>query len=968
MVMTAAIIGLSAGQASAQIGTWTKVKTLAPDPNNGGMLLMTDGSVICHTSTGGTQGDGTIWDRLTPDSTGSYVNGTWSQIAPMTQERFSFSSEVLRDGRVYVGGGEYGTDGTQAGYHVEVYNPLTNTWTEATGTNSTDVISDGSCKLLDNGDVLQALVDVSFPVHCRFYTPGTNAMSVAPSSLHGSNESMWLKLPDNSVLMVDEGATTSERYIPSLNQWVADGTVPVSLYDPNGLECGPAWMLPDGRAFFIGGLPVTTFYTPSGTNSPGTWGTGPVVPNNYSMPDAPGCMMPNGHILFACSPAPTAQVEFASPTAFYEFDYLDSSYHAVPVPNSDAAISICQQYQMLMLPSGQVLLGLSADSTAQQYFIYTPSGAPVASGKPIINSVTKLSCTTFMATGHGFNGISEGAAFGDENESDSNYPLFRFTSGGKVYYARSYNWNSTGVQRGLAKLDTAYFELPTSMTTGYYELYAVANGIPSDSMPFIDSIPSLSSSLTPPSICTGTAFAYTATSAAPGAVISWTRPVVAGISNAAITTPQSSNPNEVLVNTTSNPITVSYIYDVNAYGCDNNIYVNVVVNPVPTAAFAASPVSACILPDSVTFTNNSIAGTTYAWSFGDGGTSAATNPVYGYNANGSYTIKLVASSACGVDSITMASYIAVTAPAGPTVVGGICGDSTLVFYSSSSSSGVSWFDSLGNYVSSANPFITHQLSPATYYAQDSVIAPVDSVGPATISTLGGGGNFAGSNPHYMIFDAQADLTIISVVVDASVAGTQVISLYDSLGNMLAATTPTVPAGVSTVPLNFFVPKGTSYGLVGGDGNNAINLYRNNAVPAGSYPFTIPNLISIDASDVGVGRYYFFYDWHVEGTPCISARTPITATVGGCTGITPVPASMSFAVYPNPAATEVTIDLHDGYQGATVSLRDVLGQVLTTRAASGAQMTLDLSSYTDGIYFIEVSQGGVSATRKLVISR
>ena len=78
--------------------------------------------------------------------------------------------------------------------------------------------------------------------------------------------------------------------------------------------------------------------------------------------------------------------------------------------------------------------------------------------------------------------------------------------------------------------------------------------------------------------------------------------------------------------------------------------------------------------------------------------------------------------------------------------------------------------------------------------------------------------------------------------------------------------------------------------------------------------------------------------------------------------------MSFAVYPNPAATEVTIDLHDGYQGATVSLRDVLGQVLTTRAASGAQMTLDLSSYTDGIYFVEVSQGGASATRKLVISR
>ena len=969
MVMTAAIIGLSAGQASAQIGTWTKVTTPAPDANNGGMIVMSNGSLFLHSSSGGTQGDGTIWDILTPDSTGSYINGTWSQSAPMNQERFSFSSEMLMSGNIYVAGGEYGTDGTQAGYHVEVYNPLTNVWTEATGTNSTDIISDGSCKLLDNGDVIQALVDVSFPVHCRFYTPGTNAMTTAPSTLHGSNESMWLKLPDNSVLMVDEGSVSSERYIPSLGQWVADGIVPDSLYDPYGYECGPGWMLPDGRAFFIGGTSHTAFYTPSGNNTPGSWGKGPEVPNGYGMPDAPGVMMPNGHILFACSPQPTQQNEFASPTKFYEFNYLDSSYTLVPAPDAGAATrSICQQYQMLMLPNGQVLLGLSADSTSQTYYIYTPGSGPLAAGKPIINSIDKLTCTTFMATGHGFNGISEGAAFGDENECDSNYPIFRFTSGGKVYYARSYNWNSAGVQRGLSNIDTAYFELPPTMGTGSYELYVVANGIASDSLAFSDSIPNLSSSLSPPSICTGTAFTYTGTSGAPGATLSWTRPAVTGISNAAVTTPQSSGINEVLTNTTSNPVTVNYIYEVTAYGCNNNISVPVVVNPVPTAAFVAAPISACILPDSVTFINNSIAGTSYVWSFGDGGTSTAANPVYGYNTNGSYTVKLVASSACGVDSITQAGYIAVTAPAGPTVSGGICGDSLLVFHAGTTSSGVSWFDSLGNYVSSANPFITSQLSPTTYYAQDSVIAPVDSVGPATYSTLGGGGNFAGSNPHYMIFDAQADLTIISVVVDASVAGGQTISLYDSLGNMLAVATPTVPAGVSTVPLNFFVPKGTSYGLVGGDGNNAINLYRNNAVPAGSYPFTIPNLISIDASDVGTGRYYFFYDWYVEGTPCISARTPVTATVGGCTGITPVPAAMSFAVYPNPAATEVTVDLHDGYEGATVSLRDVLGQVLTTRTASGAQITLDLSSYTDGIYFVEVSQGGTSAARKLVISR
>ena len=746
---------LSGTAAHAQIGTWTALTNLAPDPNNGGMLLMTDGSVICHTSSGGNLGDGTIWDKLTPDATGSYVNGTWTQIAPMTQERFSFSSEVLKDGRVYAAGGEYGTDGTQAGWHAEIYDPATNTWTEATGTSSAKTISDGNCKLLDNGDVLQAEVDVPFPVHTMFYNPTTNAMTAAPSTLHGENESMWLKLPDNSVLFVDEASVTSERYIPAQNQWIADGTLPDSLYDPYGYECGPGWMLPDGRAFFIGATNHTAFYTPSGTTAPGTWSKGPDVPSGFGMPDAPGAMMVNGHILFACSPQPqSAQNEFLTPTAFYEFNYLDSTFTAVPVPSNAATNSICQQYTMLDLPNGQVLLALSQDPSAAQYYVYTPGGSPLASGKPVISQVNKLTCTTFMATGHGFNGISEGSAFGDENENDSNYPLFRFTSGSNVYYARSYNWNSTGVQRGLAN-DTAYFELPAAMGSGSYSMYAVANGIASDPTPFVDSIPSMTSSLTPPAVCTGTAFTYTPASSAPGATFTWTRPAVTGISNAAITTAQTANPNEVLINTTNNPITVTYAYVLTGYGCNNDINVKVVVNPIPTAAFTASPLTSCILPDSVTFTNTSIAGTSYVWTFGDGGTSTAANPVYAYSGSGLYDVKLVASSACGVDSLTQTGYITVTAPAGPVANSQIhCGDTSFALSATSSTSGVAWFDASGTYLSSANPFVTPSLSQTTtYYVQDSVPGSILTVGPADDNVLGTNAVYTRTRNHGVTFDA-----------------------------------------------------------------------------------------------------------------------------------------------------------------------------------------------------------------------
>ena len=68
------------------------------------MLVLSDGTVICKSYSGGTDGIGNTFYKLTPDIHGSYVNGTWSAIAPMINTRLYFSSQVLKDGRVYVAG------------------------------------------------------------------------------------------------------------------------------------------------------------------------------------------------------------------------------------------------------------------------------------------------------------------------------------------------------------------------------------------------------------------------------------------------------------------------------------------------------------------------------------------------------------------------------------------------------------------------------------------------------------------------------------------------------------------------------------------------------------------------------------------------------------------------------------------------------------------------------------------------
>src|ERR1017187_8435414 len=93
---------------------------------------------------------------------------------------------------------------------------------------------------------------------------------------------------------------------------------------------------------------------------------------------------------------------------------------------------------------------------------------------------------SYHLTGTGLNGISEGAAFGDDNQMDSNYPLVRFTDGsGNVHYGRTYNWNSTGVMRGTNIVRTE-FTLPPNLPAGSY-LEVVANGIASDSVAFYPS-------------------------------------------------------------------------------------------------------------------------------------------------------------------------------------------------------------------------------------------------------------------------------------------------------------------------------------------------------------------------------------------------------------------------------------------------------------------------------------------------
>jgi len=102
------------------VGTWTRLTRQAPEAVEL-MLLMPDGTVMAASQGGASDGSG--WFKLTPDSRGSYINGTWTTLASMRYTRLYYASDVLKDGRVFIAGAEY-RNGTNS---AEVYDPKSNT-------------------------------------------------------------------------------------------------------------------------------------------------------------------------------------------------------------------------------------------------------------------------------------------------------------------------------------------------------------------------------------------------------------------------------------------------------------------------------------------------------------------------------------------------------------------------------------------------------------------------------------------------------------------------------------------------------------------------------------------------------------------------------------------------------------------------------------------------------------------------
>jgi hypothetical protein len=467
-------------------GTWRPL-TNQPMFNTSTMILLTDGRVMV-------QEEGTAhWHALTPDSKGSYSDGQWSTLHDMSFWRRYYALGVLKNGCVFICGGEQSGDQGDSN-KGEIYDPVLDKWIPIALPPWSQVGDAASTVLPDGRIIVGALLSGD----CIIYDPSTNSWSTTGAQSGRTNEETWILLPDNTIVTVQcFPPYHGVKYVVSSGTWQDEGTLPVTIVDPVMSEVGPGMLLYNGKVIFTGaansrGHGKTVLYTPPASpNAVGTWTAGPDIPTVGGKVivsnDCPGTLMPNGKLLFAA--ANFLNNNWGSPVLFFEYDPSTNTIAQAPTPPNNAtypypAPADAGSYwsRMMLLPTGEVMFSASSSNVQ----IYQPDGGPQDGWRPTITSVAPLFADQYLVQGTQLNGLSQANIYGDDCCPATNYPLLQLTNVGtkEVFYCRTHDFSTMGVATGPS-LQSCRFTL-AGVPSGRYELRVIANGISSHPFCFED--------------------------------------------------------------------------------------------------------------------------------------------------------------------------------------------------------------------------------------------------------------------------------------------------------------------------------------------------------------------------------------------------------------------------------------------------------------------------------------------------
>jgi hypothetical protein len=462
--------------AAAVAQTWTPLVN-QPGANLGAMLQLRDGRILVHEEQAGNSRN---WHILTPDSTGSYVNGTWSSGGqlPVGYAPWFFGSQVLMDGKtVVIEGGEY--NGGRAVWTTKgaigTISGSTLTWTANSPPAGWTTLGDAESVLLADGTYLQS--NCCTAQNALFNGPNswTSTGSVNQSS---NDESGFTLLTNDQVLTVDAKHSSncgtsqgSELYDQGTGIWSCGPTLPVQLYNASDEELGAAVLMYNRKVLQFGGNVVATALYDVATN---TWSAGPTPANGLDQADGPAALEPNGKVFAMLSPG-----LFQGGCQFVEYDPTSNTLANTANPTNCPGDSSFVGH-LMVLPTGQIMF----TDFSGLVEIYTPAAGVVTGVAPTINPLSGTvgsPSTNTVLSGTQLNGLSEANAYGDDYQGATNYPMVRLVqvaAPNNVYYATTHDESTHSIAPSTS--NSTKFDVPAGLPSGNYNLYAVANGIQSN--------------------------------------------------------------------------------------------------------------------------------------------------------------------------------------------------------------------------------------------------------------------------------------------------------------------------------------------------------------------------------------------------------------------------------------------------------------------------------------------------------
>jgi hypothetical protein len=472
LAIASALIFAWVGAAGAQ--TWTPLNN-QPGADVGVMLQLRDGRILVHEEQGGNSAK---WHLLTPDATGSYINGTWSSggTLPSGYAPWFFGSQVLLDGKtIVIEGGEYNS-GDQVWTNLGAVGTISGNsinWAKNNPPSDWSSVGDAESVILPDGTYMQANCCTS---QNALYG-GPNTWTATGNVKQSSNdESGFTLLSNDLVLTVDTKSSTcgssqgSELYSQSAGTWSCGPNTPVRLYNPNDEELGAAVLMYNNQVMQFGGnVNATAIYNVASN----TWSAGPTPAGGLDQADGPAALEPNGKVLAMLSPG-----LFQGGCQFVEYDpsanTLTNTANPTNCPGDSSYVG-----HLMMLPTGQIMF-TDFSGTVE---IYTPAAGTVTGVAPTIaNAPTEINSpsTGNALSGVQLNGLTENNAYGDDYQGATNYPLVRLVQVGSpnnVYYATTHDETTHSIAPLTA--NTTQFDVPPGLASGNYSLYVVANGIES---------------------------------------------------------------------------------------------------------------------------------------------------------------------------------------------------------------------------------------------------------------------------------------------------------------------------------------------------------------------------------------------------------------------------------------------------------------------------------------------------------